>query len=1013
MYRDGVKPSEAIHHLCETYNIPQPSWTEKEKAEWEKAKEEKELISSINLATFKWYHDNMPQERREYYLKRGIKGDFIESELLGYAPDNDAIVGEMLSTYKAEQMISSGLFTVVQGCLEPIYKRRYVIPYWEDCKIVYSIGRLDTDDPDEIAQLPEWNRGKYKKQLVHSEKHPEVSKVVKNVIWNADCVGDYEIGSIAEGIIDGILHKQISDEIGVGVISPVTTKFSNNDLKQLINVTSHWEKVYCIADNEVSGAGILGAVQTAKTLFKAGRNPYIVLPPRPEGQKKVDLADYLNVPPDQKVTRTKEFEQLLYSSLPLLYYLIKEAKETEDTIKQDEQITEIVSLMVALNPIKLERYKQILEAEFGLKSRVFNQLFKGAQNEKAKDEINAIKRGSATALSLYEKPELDDSRPRRYGDVIETEEGYAQISFNPIGGMQEIQLSSFLIKPKSRMWIDDYEAVSTDLVTASKRGSAGEGVVSTHRTLALSTGKTYVAIFERQHWNELSAFLSRLPSIDLVWQGKLPEVQAVMGIVNSYEVPVQKGTRQIGWYNAGTEAEPKLIWVAKDINIAKEGFLSPPLVLYCPYPGEMEIESAISFNDTDDATFEQQKQLAKELVLINEPNAILPIIGWFFAVPFKRHFLNHPNYHHFPHLSVWGTRGGGKTETVKLLWRILGYTGKEIPSASQTRFALLRMFTSTNSYPICLDEYKPYDMKAGSPEAVGHFLRLSYDGKVDARGRPDQSIVSYRLVAPACLIGESPIEESAMLERIIPSVLSPMTIDKQKKEGQQRQEIFEKLVDTNWEGFFLRYLRYVMDVPFLQTVDDARGRVLWYTQMRPFVPRILDNLVALQYGLERFAEFLGIPFDAIDGLMQECIINTANTLCGEGDVHSKLAAESMLEQLSIMAETYRLKHGVHYVVNLKESGQTEIYLRLSACLAEFRKFVRETNWQGEVMVDSAYRRQLREMMVEGKLIVDINRATRGWDGDKPQKAVVIVPTDDTLELSGFQERTQWSIKSEP
>jgi hypothetical protein len=829
---------------------------------------------------------------------------------------------------------------------------------------------------------------------VHSEKHPEVSKVVKNVIWNADCVSDYSVGSIAEGVIDGILHKQISDEImvicgekpacGVGVISPVTTKFSKSDIEQLINLTEHWEKVYCIADNEASQAGILGAVETAKTLFKAGRNPHIVLPPRPLDIEKVDLADYLNVPPDLTEARTKEFSQLLSSSPSLLDYLISEAKKTEDTTKQDEQITLLVSLMVALNPIKLERYKDILEKELGVKRGVFKSLFEKALKEKEKEERNnAQEELNLRTVNVEDGTPDDDSTLRHYGDVLETEEGYAQVSLSPTIGMQVEKISSFLIKPKSRMWIDDYEAVSTDLVTAN--------------------GKKYSAIFERHHWNELNAFMGRLPSIDLVWQGKLPEVQAVMGIVNSYSVPVQKGTRQIGWYNVGSEAEPKWIWVAKNINIAKEGFLETHEVLYCPYPGEMEIENAISFKDTDDASFQKLTDVAKELVLINEPNAILPIIGWFFAVPFKRHFLNHPNYHHFPHLNVWGTRGSGKTETVKLLWRIFGYTGKEIPSASQTRFALLRMFTSTNSYPICLDEYKPYDMKAGSPEAVGHFLRLSYDGKVDARGRPDQSIVSYRLVAPACLIGESPIEESAMLERIIPSVLSPMAIDKQTKEGLKRQDVFEKLVDTNWEGFFLRYLRYVFSVPFSETIDDARGRVLWYTQMRPYVTRILDNLVALQFGLERFAEFLGIPEDAIDCLMQECIINTANTLCGEGDVHSKLAVESMLEQLSIMAETYRLKHGVHYVVN-NDSGQTEIYLRLSACLAEFRKFVRETNWPGEVMVDSAYRRQLREMQTEGKLVVDTSRLTRGWDVSKAQRAVVIVPSDDKLDLSGFQER---------
>jgi len=996
MYRDSVTPAEAIHRLCETYNIPQPSWTKEQRTQWEKTKQEKELISEINLAVFKWYHDNMPQEQREYYQKRGITDDTIDKELFGYAPLNDAIVGEMLKHYKAEQLISSGLFTVVSAprsgsCLEPIYKRRYVMPYWEDGKIVYSIGRLDTNDPNEIAQLPEWNRGKYKKQLVHSEKHPKVSKVVKNVIWNADCVGDYDTGSIAEGIIDGTLHKQISDEImvicgdkpacGVGVISPVTTKFSNNDYQQLIQLTEHWEKVYCIADNEVSGAGIKGAQDTAKTLFKAGRNPHIVLPPRPDDVKKADLADYLNVPPDQKETRTKEFFKLLSSSPSLLDYLISEAKSISDKKKRNERITEIIGLMVDINPLELEDYKDTLEEELSVKRGVFKSLFETAKKEKEKEERNQAQEELNQRTVNVEDGTPDDDKKRRYGDVIETEDGYAQISFSPAIGMQVENISSFLIKPKSRMWIDDYEAVSTDLVTAE--------------------GKTYATIFERQHFNDLSAFMSRLPSIDLVWQGKLPEVQAVMGIVNSYEVPVQKGTRQIGWHlrNSG-----ELVWVSKDINFAKDGFLDPPEVLYCPYPGEMAIENSISFKETNDASFQQQCTLAKELVLVNEPNAILPIIGWFFAVPFKSHFLNHPNYHHFPHLNVWGTRGSGKTETVKLLWRMLGYTGQEIPSASQTRFALLRMFTSTNSYPICLDEYKPYDMKSGSPEAVGHFMRLAYDGKVDARGRPDQSLVSYRLIAPACLIGESPLEETAILERIIPSVLSPSAIDKQKEEGKERQRIFSQLNETNWEGFFMRYLRYVMKCKFQEAHDEARGRVLYYLKMRPLVPRILDNLVALQFGLERFAEFLSIPFDAIDGLMQECIIHTANTLCGEGDVHSKLAVESMLEQLSIMAETYRLKPGVHYVLNNNnDSGQTEIYLRLSACLAEFRKFVRETNWQGEVMVDAAYKRQLREMMAEGKLVVDTNRATRGWDSDKPQKAVVIVP-EESLDLSGFQEK---------
>jgi DNA primase catalytic core len=994
MYRDSITPAEAIRRLCETYDIPQPAWNEKEKAEWENTKQEKELISEINLAVFKWYHDKMPKERREYYLRRGIIDGAIDKEVLGYAPDNDAILGEMLKHYKAEQLVASGLFTVVSGCLEPIYKRRYVIPYWEDCKIVYSIGRLDTDDPNEIAKLPEWNRGKYKKQLTHSSAHPEVSKVVKNVIWNADCVGDYEIGSIAEGIIDGILHKQISDEIGVGVISPVTTKFSNNDLEQLVNVTSHWEKVYCIADNEVSEAGIKGAVQTAKTLFNAGRNPYIVLPPRPDGVEKADLADYLNVPPDQKDARTTEFAQLLSSSPPLLDYLISQAESISGKKERNEKITEIIGLMVSLGPLELEDYKETFETQFGVKRGVFKSLVEKAKHEKEeKERKKAQEELKKRTVNVEAEQPTDERTLRRYGDVMETEEGYAQVSFSPTLGMQVETISSFLIKPKSRLWIDDYEAVSTDLVTKD--------------------GKTYPAIFERHHWNELNAFLSRLPSIDLVWQGKLEEVQAVMGIVNSFKVPVQKGTRQLGWYNVGTSSQ-RLMWVAKDINISKDGFLSPPEVLYCPYSGELSIENAISFKATDDATFKQQCDLAKELVNINEPNVILPIIGWFFAAPFKWHFLNHPDYRHFPHLNIWGTRGSGKSGMAKLLWRMFGYTASDLPSASQTRFALLRMFTSTNSYPICIDEYKPYDMKVGSPEAVRHFMRLSYDGMMDFRGRPDQSVVSYRVVAPVCLIGESPIDEPALMERIIPATPSPVAIDKERNEGKQRRELFYKLNETNWEGFLVRYLRHCLEVDFKKAHDNARGNVLYYlhTERNGKYPadRILDNLVCFQFGVEQYASFVGISYEWLDDWQKAAILNATDLLCGEGGVKGRLSVETMLEQLSIMAETKRLTYSVHYVINKTKEGQTQICLRLPACLAEFRRFARETNWHGEVLSDSAYQRQLRDLKLQERIVLETSALTSGWEHDKRLRVVVInaqeAINDGGIDLSGFSEPQQ-------
>ena len=76
--------------------------------------------------------------------------------------------------------------------------------------MIYSIGRLDTDDLEEIAQLPEWNRGKYKKHLTRSDKFPYVSDTIENVIWNADCVRAFSEGIITEGIVDGEKAKEAS-----------------------------------------------------------------------------------------------------------------------------------------------------------------------------------------------------------------------------------------------------------------------------------------------------------------------------------------------------------------------------------------------------------------------------------------------------------------------------------------------------------------------------------------------------------------------------------------------------------------------------------------------------------------------------------------------------------------------------------------------------------------------------------------------------------------------------------
>ena len=68
-----------------------------------------------------------------------------------------------------------------------------------------------------------------------------------------------------------------------------------------------------------------------------------------------------------------------------------------------------------------------------------------------------------------------------------------------------------------------------------------------------------------------------------------------------------------------------------------------------------------------------------------------------------------------------------------------------------------------------------------------------------------------------------------------------------------------------------------------------------------------------------------------------------------------MALDYLLEHLAVMAETERLKRDVHYTFR-----DQDIAIRLDSCLAEFRRFHRETQLDGEILDQGAYQKQIRE-----------------------------------------------------
>ena len=420
MHRDGVMAGEAIRILCEWANIPLPEWTEEEKAKWEKQKVEKDTICPILKEAFQIYHDEMTETDRDYFLRRGLKTKTIDKELLCYAPDDDTFLFNRLKDkYDAKDLLSSGLFVKIKGGIRDAYQRRYLFPYWYQGKIVYSIGRLNTDDPKEIEQLSEWNRGKYKKHLTHTEKHSYVSDTIENVIYNADSVKANDSGIITEGIVDALLAKQA----GFGVISPVTTKFAKRDIEKLCKLSKNWNTVYIINDNEVSKEGLVGALQTAETIFKDGGDVRLVTLPLPEGVDKIDLADFL------QDGRIDELKQLMAEAPDYINWKISEATffSGKEKLKATQ---EIFTLLTNVDErLFLEHYAELMQnAELVKGKRLFWGALKDAKIEQAKKRKQEhYKQVEETNPELYLFLQIQDVRKNKYSKAFEIKQDVSRI----------------------------------------------------------------------------------------------------------------------------------------------------------------------------------------------------------------------------------------------------------------------------------------------------------------------------------------------------------------------------------------------------------------------------------------------------------------------------------------------------------------------------------------------------------------------------------------------------------
>ena len=216
--------------------------------------------------------------------KYGISEETIARLKIGYADSAGASVVRALmdgpGAFTPRELTATSAFRpTAQDGVVPFFDSRIVFPYWSRGHVVFMIGRRTPWTPDF-----EWEKSKYKKLAVRNDRdHRHVAPCIRNdVLYNEDAfLTRPERVIITEGVTDCISLM----EHGFPAVSPVTVQIREADWDRLLPKLRGVKTVFVCQDNEVSQAGMQGALKTARVLADHGITTRVAVLPLGERQR--------------------------------------------------------------------------------------------------------------------------------------------------------------------------------------------------------------------------------------------------------------------------------------------------------------------------------------------------------------------------------------------------------------------------------------------------------------------------------------------------------------------------------------------------------------------------------------------------------------------------------------------------------------------------------------------------------------------------------------------------------
>ena len=507
---------------------------------------------------------------------------------------------------------------------------------------------------------------------------------------------------------------------------------------------------------------------------------------------------------------------------------------------------------------------------------------------------------------------------------------------------KQIMITSFKIIPKELLVLDSSDCLKCDIIS--------------------SQGNEYKDILiENTDWHTKQKFLKSLGHQDCVFLGSENDLQALCQFTQQ-NIPLRKaGTKVIGLHEG--------VWVVEGMNIGSDGIRKEQNTV--PYEkGSDAFYHRIRYSATTTNEFQSTAQVFFENIFdINEKNKILAYLGWFFAVPVKP--LIQEISGSFPLLFHHGGMGSGKTSVAELFAQLAGYKDTKPNSVTMRSFPMLKLLSSTNAIPQWYDEFKVSDMKEMDVDNVLRFMRKSYAGENESKGRADQTIENYKISAPMAIMGEWNINQPAIMERVI--LIRTNDVVKKNKD---MQNAFANIKNLELSGIMPEYIKYCLDQDITKIFTEAKVSVNNHFANAIVAPRIINNLSAMCTGLELLKGFLhevNIIAPVID--YASLFNDQLEEITGSKTGMVRSAVDQLIEELSIMAEKGEI-YGDNYKIVEARSGKRLIAIKFRKVFRDFKIYAKKTNYEGDLLDETSY----NKLFDDCEYIEDKNYRAKFSDG---------------------------------